>query len=582
MSTTFPGPADVFAGRPQSELAAALKVCRDALIGIGVFSAVSNLLMLTGSIFMLEVYDRVLPSRSVPTLLGLAMLAIILYGFQGLLDVLRSRILVRIGKSLDESLRSRVFDAVVRIPLKTRGGSGDGLQPLRDLDQVRGFLASGGPAALFDLPWIPLFLGICFLFHPLIGVTALVGSLLLVGITVLAELLTGGPMMAVAKFAMLRNALAQAARRNAEVLQAMGMTRRQAEQWTESSRKYAEAQQQASDVAGGLGALSRILRMILQSAVLGVGAYLVIQQEATAGIIIASSILMSRALAPVELAISNAKGFVAARHSWQRLNRLLLLFPQHEQPMALPPPKASLVVETVSLAPPGAQKLALQDVNLTLKAGQALGVIGPSASGKSSLMRALVGVWQPSRGKIRLDGASLDQWSSELLGRHIGYLPQDVELFDGTVAENIARFIPKADPAAVIAAAQAANVHDMVLRLPDGYETRVGEAGMALSAGQRQRIALARALYGGPFLVVLDEPNSNLDAEGEEALTKAILALRARGGIAVVVAHRASALDATDHLLVIAEGRVQAFGPKDEIMKKVQRPAAQPFQVVNA
>jgi len=566
---------------PRSELGTALAACRSAFVGVALFSGLINVLLLTGSLFMLQVYDRVLPSRSVPTLVGLAIMVGALYAFQGLLELLRGRILVRIGASLDESLSARVYESLVKIPLKTRG-NGDGLQPLRDLDQVRSFLSGTGPTALFDLPWMPLYLALCFAFHPWIGMTATAGAVVLVVLTLLTELLTKDPTRAAASAATSRNALAEASRRNAEVLQAMGMAGRLAVLWGAQNDRYMGAQRRASDVAGGLGAISRVVRMVLQSAVLGVGAYLAIYQEVTAGVIIASSIVVSRALAPVELAIANWRGFVGARQGWRRLSDLLAAMPALEAPMPLPRPTAALSVEGVTVAPPGSRSPVVHDVSLQLRSGNGLGVIGPSASGKSSLIRALVGVWTPVRGKVRIDGAALEQWSPEALGRHIGYLPQDVELFDGTVAENISRFDRDADPEAILAAARAAGVHDLVLQLPDGYETRIGEGGASLSAGQRQRVALARALYGDPFLVVLDEPNSNLDAEGEEALSRAVLNVRGRGGIVVVVAHRPSALAGVDLVLAMRDGRVQAFGPKDEVLRKVlQRPAQpQPLKVV--
>jgi ATP-binding cassette subfamily C protein len=400
---------------------------------------------------------------------------------------------------------------------------------------------------------------------------------MLVAVALLAELRTRAPTRAAASLAANRNALAAAGRRNAEVLRAMGMAGRTARLWGEANRKYLSAHARASDVAGGLGGVSKVLRMILQSAVLGVGAFLVIQQEATAGIIIAGSILTSRALAPVESSIANWKAFVAVRQAVQRLHQLLVLLPREREPMELPPPSATFSVESICVAPPSEQKLVVNDVSFALKRGQGLGIIGPSGSGKSSLARALVGVWPPARGKVRFDGATLEQWSCEALGRNIGYLPQDVELFDGTVGENISRFETAADPAATVAAAQAAHVHELILSLPDGYNARIGEGGMALSAGQRQRVALARALYGKPFVVVLDEPNSNLDADGEEALTRAILDVRARGGIVVVIAHRPSALAGVDQMLVMRQGTAQAFGEKDEILRKVLRqPAAVP------
>jgi ATP-binding cassette subfamily C protein len=558
---------------PHPTIRTALESCRGVFLCLGLISGMINVLMLTGSFFMLQVYDRVLPSRSVPTLVGLAILAAALYILQGALELIRSRVNVRIGAHLDHTLSSRVYDALVRLPLKTRG-DGDGLQPLRDLDYVRSFLSSGGPAAFFDLPWLPIYIGICFLFHFWIGVTALAGSLVLIVLALLTEFRMRQPTKEAARFATMRTALAMAGRRNAEVLRAMGMGRRVGNRWSETNRNYLAANERASDVASGLGGISKVFRTILQSAVLGVGAYLVIYQESTAGIIIASSILTSRALAPVELAIANWKGFVAARQGAQRLHQLLALLPAEEEPMRLPPPKSVLSVENVTVLPPGGEKLVVHDVSFELKSGQGLGIIGPSGSGKSSLARALVGVWQPARGSIRLDRAALYQWSSEAVGQHIGYLPQDVELFDGTVASNIARLEENANSEAIVAAAQDAGVHELILSLPAGYETRIGEFGMAISAGQRQRIALARALYRSPFLVVLDEPSSNLDAEGEQALTQAILNVRARGGILIVIAHRPSALAGVDHVLVMGEGRAQTFGGKDEVLKKVlQHPA---------
>ena len=560
----------------RSELAQALAACRGAFYGTAVISGMSNILMLTGAMFMLEIYDRVLPSRSMPTLVGLLVLAATLFTALGVLDAIRGRILVRIGGSLDEALSGRVYDTLMRLPL--RGGArSDGTQPLRDLDAVRSYLSGLGPVALFDLPWIPLYLAICFAFHPLIGLTALAGAIILIALTLLTEILMRAPTRAATEAAIVRSGLAEASRRNAEAVVAMGMAGRIAARWNEANRQYMRSQQEASDLGGGLSATSKVLRMMLQSGVLAVGAYLVINQEASAGIIIAGSILSARALAPVDLAIANWKGFVAARQSWHRLNRLLLASPAQSAPMQLQAPAHRLTVESASGAPPGVAKIVVQDVAFELEAGQGLGVIGPSGSGKSSLVRLLVGVWQPVRGNIRLDGAALDQWSQDALGRHIGYLPQDVELLAGTVAENISRFEPEADTAAVIAAAKIVGVHDLIVRLPSGYDTPIGEQGSALSAGQAQRVALARAFYRDPFLVVLDEPNSNLDSEGEEALTRAILSVRERKGIVVVVAHRPSAIAGVDRLLMMNMGRVQAVGPKDEVLSKVlQRPLAMP------
>jgi PrtD family type I secretion system ABC transporter len=562
-------------GAAESELRSALRACKSAFIGIGLMTASLNVLYLTGSFFMLLIYDRVLPSHSVPTLVGLAIIAGVLYAFQAFLDVIRGRGLVRIGAWFDEALSYRIYDVLTRLPLKAR--LGNGLQPLNDLDQLRGFLSSVGPTAIFDLPWMPLYLAICFAFHVWIGIASVAGALLLVTIALLTEVFTRRPVNTAATYAAKRMALAEVSRRNAEVLQAMGMAKDVGAEWLEANAKYMRAQHSASDVVGGLGAISRVSRLIVQSGMLGLGAYLVINQQATLGVIIAAAILTSRALAPVEQAITHWRGFVAARQGWRRLHDLLDKLPAEGEPMALPAPVASLSVENVVAVPPGSNKIVVHDVRFAMKRGDALGIIGPSASGKSSLARMLVNVWNPVKGEIRLDAATLDQWSTACLGKHIGYLPQDVELFGGTVAQNICRFEADPDPNAIIAAATASGVHDLVLHLPEGYQTQVGEDGEALSAGQRQRVGLARALYGEPFLVVLDEPNSNLDAEGEAALTRAILGVRARGGIAIVIAHRPSALAAVDQVLVMAHGRQQALGPRDEVLRHVlQLPPAAP------
>lgn len=560
--------------KPQCELGTSLRACRHALIALGVGSALVNVLYLTGSLYMLEVYDRVLPSRSVPTLVGLSILVVCLFGFQAVLDLLRGRILVRVGRSLGQRLSARVYDTVARLSLSTRT-SGDGLQPLRDLDQVRGFLSSPGPLALLDLPWIPFYVGICFVFHPWLGIAAVFGALILIGLTTLTELFTREPTKSATMLAAKRNAIADTSRRNAEALTAMGMGPRLRTLFENTNISFLEAQQRSSDVAGGFGAVSKMTRMALQSAMLGIGAYLVIHQEATAGIIIAGSIISGRALAPVDLAIAHWRSFVATRQSWRRLANLLAALPPCREPMPLPKPSAGIAVESVSVVPPGEKRVVVQDITFALEKGTGLGIIGASGSGKSCLARSLVGAWKPVRGVVRIDGSTLDQWAPDMLGQHIGYLPQDVELFSGTIAQNIARFEPDPDPRNVIAAARAAGIHELVLRLPDGYETEVGEGGMALSGGQRQRIALARALYKDPFLVVLDEPNSNLDAEGDLALMAAITNVRARGGIVIVVAHRPSAISSVDLVMVMGDGKMQAFGPKDDVLAKMLRhPAA--------
>lgn len=455
---------------------------------------------------------------------------------------------------------------------------------MRDLDSIRSFLGSLGPVALFDLPWIPIYLGICFAFHFWIGITATIGALVLVILTLLTEWLVLKPSTTTSKLAQSRNALLESTRRNSEVLVTMGMVQHLTESWSKVNSSYLASNRSASDAAGGFGAIARVLRLMLQSAVLGVGAYLVIYQQASAGIIIAGSILSARALAPIDVAIAHWRGWVAARQSWDRLKTLLATLPADMQPMPLQPPQKTVHVENASIVPPGAQTPVVRDLSLKLQRGNGLGVIGPSASGKTSLARMLVGYWPPSHGKICFDGASLDQWAPDILGRHIGYLPQDVELLSGTVAQNISRFEPHADPHAIRAAAAAAGVHHMIVSLANGYDTRIGEGGTVLSAGQAQRIALARALYRDPFLVVLDEPNSNLDADGDAALTEAILGVRARGGIVVVVAHRPSAIAGVDLVLALKHGRAVAFGPKDEVLAQVLRrepPQSPPLKVVS-
>jgi ATP-binding cassette subfamily C protein len=571
----------IFRLKHRSELSAALAAdSRRAFVGVALFSALLNVLYLTGSFYMLQVYDRVLPSRSVPTLIGITLLALVLFAIQGVFDIVRSRILVRIGSALDEAVSGRVHHIVMQLPLK--GATSRGVQPLRDLDQIRSFLSSVGPAAFFDLPWMPLYLGICFLFHPLIGTAATVGGLALFMVALLTDLMTRAPSAEAAQLVGKRNALAEAHRRNTEVVHAMGMAGRLGAIWTECNRRCLAVQQRTADIAAGLGGLSKVLRMALQSGVLGIGAWLVINEQATGGIIIASSILTSRALAPIELSISQWRGFVAARQSWRRLSELLAHLPSDQARMALPKPAHSLAVEDVSIAPPGTNRVIVHDVSFQLRAGQGLGIIGASASGKSSLARAIVGVWPAARGRIRIDDAALDQWSAEALGGHLGYLPQDMALFAGTIAENIARFDPQRSSEAVIAAATEARVHELILGLPNGYETQIGEAGAALSGGQRQRIGLARALYGEPFLVVLDEPNSNLDQEGEEALTSAIRSVRARSGIVIVVAHRPSALAGVDAVLVLSGGRLQAFGPKEAVLKQSLKAVTSPVRTAVA
>lgn len=545
--------------------------CMTAFIGVAVLSAFVNLLYLTSSLFMMEVYDRVLPSRSIPTLIALLALVIVFYAFQGVFDSLRGRLLIRIADRLDQALAPRIYDIIMRIqlimPISARNN-----QPMRDLDSIRAFLSSSGPIALFDLPWLPFYIAICFFFHFWLGVTALAGAIILALVTLVTEMVTRRPVEEAARQAIKRSRMIDMSRRNADIATVHGMLPHLKQRWHEESRSYACHQRQASDISSGLGVLSKALRMLLQSGILAVGAWLVIQQQATPGIIIAGSILSARALAPVDLAIANWKGFIGARQSRTRLKNILKLLPDDKAIMDLPAPTRELTIDHVTAIPPEFQNPVLHDISFSLKAGMGLGIIGASGSGKSCLARILAGIWLPARGTIRFDGATLDQWAPATLARHIGYMPQSIELLDGTIAENIAAFDPTATAAEIINAAQNARVHDLIITFEHGYDTEVGELGHPLSAGQKQRIALARALFRDPFITILDEPNSNLDAQGDEALTAAILSIRQRNGIAIVIAHRPSALIAVDQVLMLNGGKLQAFGPKDEVLAKVLTP----------
>jgi ATP-binding cassette subfamily C protein len=535
-----------------------------------VVSGVVNMLALTGSFYMMQVYDRILTSRSVPTLLALSILAAILFLFQGGLEVLRGQVLVRLASRMDRGLTPLAHDAVMRLRSVT-GAQTNAVQPIRDVDAVRTFLSGQGPIAVLDMPWMPLYLAFVFILHPLLGWVTVSGALFLIAVTLLTERLIRAPSEAAIAVSRQRWAIVEASDRNAEVLQAMGFGGRFSRRLQAVNNEHIATNESLSDLVGGFSSVSRLFRLMLQSALLGLGAYLTIEGEMTAGAIIACSIAASRALAPIEVAIGNWRSLAAARKAADRLDTVYNHLPEKGAPLLLPPPCRSLKVEAISVAVPGTQTAILTGVTFEIAAGTALAVIGPSASGKSTLARALTGAWPLSRGSIRLDGAALASWSQEELGRHIGYLPQDVQLFDGSITENIARFEEQPDSHRVFAASGAAGVHEMVLRLPEAYETRVGEGGSALSAGQRQRIALARALYGEPFLVVLDEPNSNLDADGEKALMEAMAAVKARSGIVIVIAHRPSLLTVVDKVAVIGGGQLTAFGPKDEVLGKVLR-----------
>ncbi|MEK1887548.1 MAG: type I secretion system permease/ATPase [Phyllobacterium sp.] len=539
---------------------------KTTLVSLALFSATINVLALTGSIFMLQIYDRVLGSRSIPTLVALTGIVCCLYAMNGALDVVRSRLLVRLGARFDEMYAKTVHRATLTIPLRM-GQEGEAISPVRELDTLRSFFSGTAIVAIMDAPFMPIFLAFLFVLHPWLGWLTIAGALVLSILALLTEIFSRRPLTSTLGAALKRDMLTANGRRNAEVLKAMGFADRITERWLNISRAFISSSRSVSDVTGGLGGLSKSFRGLLQSLILAMAAWLVIRGELSAGSIIAGSIAAGRALAPIELAIANWKSFMAARKSRKKLAKVLDALPSPAEPMKLAAPCQFLIVDGLFAAPPGTSKPTIQNITMSLTAGDAVGVIGPSAAGKSTLARAVVGAWPTLKGSVRLDGAKLDQWDDRELGRHIGYLPQGIELIDGTVAENISRFDEGACPLAIAAAAKAADVHDMILRLPQGYETRLGEHGTALSAGQRQRIGLARALYREPFLVVLDEPNSNLDAEGDAALGAAIRGVRDRGGVVLLIAHRPSALGAVDLVAVMSNGMLKDFGPRETVLR---------------
>ncbi len=553
----------------EDAVAAALSAARKRVISVAAFSGAINILTLSGSIYMLQVYDRVLPSRSLSTLTGLSIILLAAYLLQGFLDAVRSRMLARIGALFDAALQEPIYHTIATLPLKGVGVAGV-LQPLRDLELVRGFLTGMGPTAFLDMPWIPIFLLALFIFHPVIGLAASAGAGLIIATTLVAERQSKKFAKAAVERAGQRAALAEATGRHAEAIHALGMRTRFTEQWRRLNEAYIAETTRMRDIEADIGAFAKMLRYVLQSAILGIGAALVVGEQASGGIMIASSIMMGRALAPIEIVLGTWKQLVAARQALDRLGDTLR---KHALPPApavlLPRPSRHLAVQDLSVTPPGSGRLVARNISFALPAGTGMALLGASGSGKSSLAKALAGIWQPFQGTVRLDGARLDQWHSDSLGQHIGYLPQDVALFDGTVAENISRFERDAGDQRIVEAAAIAGAHGLILSLPDGYSTRIGDGGALLSAGQRQRIGLARAIYGGPFLLVLDEPNANLDAEGEAALTRAIAIMRARQSIVIVISHRMSALASLDTALVLHQGQMLAFGPREQVIARL-------------
>ena len=539
---------------------------RRAFAGVGIFSAVVNILMLAGPIYMLQVYDRVLTSHSVPTLVALSVLVGFLYLMMGVLDAIRQRVLVKIGHRIDERASPAVFAKILRGPLCDDAETAR-QRPLSDLDQIRQFFSGPGLSALFDLPWIPVYLAIVYLIHPVLGLVATVGALLLLVIAVVTNQRARRLAALASSAGSERAAMAEAARRNADVVAGLGMEQALAVRWAEVNDRFLGASARAGEVIATSSTMTRVCRLGLQSAVLGAGAYLAIQEQLTGGAMIAAAIIMARGLQPVETVVGNWRGMLSARSAYANL-RTELAGARPPETLRLPAPVRDLVVDRVTMLPPRSRTPVLVDASMRIGAGTIVGVIGATGSGKSTFARAVVGAWKPMRGRVMLDGAPLDQWPRADLARHLGYLPQDVELFDGTVADNIARFDAAPDAEAIIAAARSAGIHERILSLPNGYSTVIGERGVMLSAGQRQRVGLARALYRDPFLVVLDEPNANLDAAGEAALSAALTEVRARGGIAVVIAHRPGAVVVADKIAVMEAGRIARFGPREEILGK--------------
>lgn len=548
------------------KLRIALQGVRREFAVTGLFSFCINLLMLVSPLFMLQVYDRVLTSRSGMTLLMLALLAVGLLAIMGALDMLRARLLVRTGRKIDNLTNDTLFDGVFRAAVFKPGLAGG--QYFRDMDSLRQFMTGGPVLAFFDLPWAPLYLLIIALMHPLLGAVAAVGALVIFGLGWLNETTTRGALKTASEESFLAHDMVDRSLRNAEVLRAMGMREGVRRIWRSHQDAALEAQCEASDRAGGITASSKATRLILQVLILGVGAYLAIDQIITPGVMIAASIIMGRALAPFEQAIGGWRSFVQARGAYHRLNTLLSAADSDQPGMSLPAPRGRIEFDRVLAAPPGAPAPVLKGISFSLEAGDSLGIVGPSAAGKTTLARVLLGIWPARSGEVRLDGADVFRWNHEELGPHIGYLPQDVELFSGTVADNIARFT-NVDPGKVVIAAKAAGIHDMVLALPQGYDSQIGVSGLNLSAGQRQRVGLARALYGDPALVVLDEPNANLDTDGEAALAQAVEGLKARGATTIIISHRRAILDRLDKVMLLSAGQIAAFGARAEVMAKL-------------
>jgi ATP-binding cassette subfamily C protein/ATP-binding cassette subfamily C protein EexD len=556
-------------------LQASVARCRGLLGAVLAFSFFINMLIFVGPLYMLQVYDRVLSSRSEVTLIVITLLAVGLLIAYGLLEGVRSRILVRAGIIMDDMLARQMFQVAFRGHVLRPGQPYT--QSLRDVDSLREFVSGGGIIAFCDAPWVPIFIAACFLLHPWMGLVALAGAFVIFALALTNELATRGLLAEASGASVEANSYVSSSIRNAETVHAMGMITPMLDRWTQAHARVLSLQAQASDRAGAIMGGFKTVRMSLQIAILGVGAYLVIQGELKPGAMIAASIMMGRALAPVEASVSQWKQFVNARTAWKGIQSILNNVPVDADSMSLPPPVGRIDLENVVIVPPGSRAPTLKGISLSIEPGEVVAVIGPSGAGKSAFARAVVGVWPVAQGTVRIDGSDIRHWNSNELGRHIGYLPQEVELFAGSIAENIARF-GQVESDAVIRAAQMAGAHGMIQRLPEGYNTMIGDSGRTLSGGQRQRIALARALHGVPSIIVLDEPNASLDSEGEVALTEAIKAVRSIGSTVIVVSHRTALLSHADKVAVIMEGTLRRFGPSNQVLNASAQPNVSPLR----
>ena len=549
-----------------SELKKSLLSAKKSFIMVGLFSMFINILMLVPPLYMLQLYDRVLGSRSQDTLIMLTLIVVVLFITMGLLEVVRSRVLVRVGNKLDSMLSQRIFDNLFELERKAPGRSSS--MPLNDLTQVRQFMTGNGLFAFFDAPWMPIYIIVLFIFHPAFGFFAIFAAIVLVGITIANEYSTKDKLAEANNLSRASTIYVDSNIRNAEVVNAMGMRNNISKVWADKYYGFLNAQNIASDSAGVWSNLSKSLRVMFQSLILGLGAYLAINMEVTPGMMIAASIIMGRALAPLDLIIGSWKGFSSARSSYERIEGLLNDFPKDKEYMQLPAPKGEITLENVVVIPPSGTVPSLKGISMRIEKGDVVGIIGPSAAGKSSLARVMLGLWPLTNGVARIDKADISQWNREDLGQYVGYLPQDIELFEGTVSQNIARF-GEVEPEKVVEAATKAGVHEMILKLPEGYDTKIGPGGASLSGGQRQRIGLARALYNNPVFIVLDEPNSNLDDVGEAALVEAIKTLRAGGTTVVIITHRTNVLQATNKLALINNGVLELYGNTNDVLNAI-------------